>query len=153
MPIVRTYACPECNHFLKVTLDSSQWDAPPPECPECARRQMQQQFVPPRINGSHAARARQIAENIAGEDYHVGDMNVQNRDGHAVAGVRYKDQTNPAQASTWGVASEALQTAIANGRQVRQQYGSGLDVLQRSLQSGDQPDLIEASKRRAIKVW
>ena len=35
MPIVRTYACPECNHYMRVTLSMEQADDPPPDCPRC----------------------------------------------------------------------------------------------------------------------
>jgi hypothetical protein len=154
MPIVRTYACPACNHFLEVTLRFDQWDEPDPVCPECQRRNMQQEFVPPRINGSNAAKARAIAEDIAGNDYHVADMQIQNREGNATK-VRYKDQssTTSAQASTWGITQDALSRAVSAGRDTRLRYGNGLDVLQKALQTGDQPDLIAASKKRAIRVW
>jgi hypothetical protein len=47
-----------------------------------------------------------------------------------------------------------LQTAIGIGQQNRREFGmDGLDMLKRGIASGAQPDLIEASKRRAIKVW
>ena len=42
--------------------------------------------------------------------------------------------------------------AIAAGRANRLRYGSGLDVLQHNLKTGVQPDLIELSKRRSIKL-
>lgn len=152
MPIVRTYACPACNHFLEVTLQASEWDATPPRCPECTRRSMQQQFKPVAIGGSTAARARALAEDIAANDYHVADMQHEHRP-QGTPKVRYKDQTSPAQASTWGVAQTALTQAMAAGRETRLKYGSGLDVLHHTLRTGDQPDLIEASKKRAMKVW
>ena len=42
---------------------------------------------------------------------------------------------------------------MAIGRETRIKHGNGLDVLQGALKSGAQPDLIEASKRRSMKVW
>jgi hypothetical protein len=54
--------------------------------------------------------------------------------------------------SLWGIAREALEAAVAGGRQTRLKYGSGLDVLQANLKSGAQPDLIELSKRRSPRV-
>ena len=44
---------------------------------------------------------------------------------------------------------------MALGRQTRIASGgySGVDTLHAMLKSGEQPDLIEASKRRAMKVW
>jgi len=135
-------------------LSAEDWEAPPPECPECAAAAMRQEFVPPRIVGSPRARATTLAEDIAANDYHVADMQ---RDRHdATPNVRYRD-SNP---SSWGKAADgsaitpqAMQHAMALGRQVRQRYGDGLDVLQANLKSGAEPDLIEISKRRSHKVW
>ena len=155
MPIVRTYACPECNHFIEVTLTADQWDDPAPSCPECDRREMQQQFRPVAIVGSPASKARALTEDIIGNDYQVADIQSEHRK-EGVPKVRYKDApANPSSVapSTWGVAEEALNTAIALGRQTRLRYGNGLDVLQANLKSGAQPDLIEASKRRSPRVW
>lgn len=152
MPIVRTYACPACNHFLEVTLAGDQWDDAPPVCPECQRREMQQQFKPVAITGSNAARARSLAEDIAAKDYHVADMQTETRM-QGTPKVRYKDQTANIAPSTWGITSDVVATAITAGRETRLKYGNGLDVLQHTLKTGDQPDLIAASKRRAIKVW
>jgi hypothetical protein len=42
---------------------------------------------------------------------------------------------------------------MALGRQTRREHGDGLDVLQHSLKTGAQPDLIAISKRRSMKVW
>jgi hypothetical protein len=118
---------------------------------------MQQEFVPPRINGSHAAKARALAEDIAANDYHVADMQWETRK-EGVPKVRYKDETpssvQSSTGSTWGVTGEALQQAVKLGRDMRLNHGgSGLDMLQRALKDGTQPDLIEASKKRAMKVW
>jgi hypothetical protein len=67
--------------------------------------------------------------------------------------VRYRDQpANTVQ--SWNGNREALEAAIAIGRNNRNNYGAdGLDMLQKALKSGDQPDLIEASKRRSMRVW
>jgi hypothetical protein len=70
-----------------------------------------------------------------------------------VTKTRYKDTSSTVPASTWTAAQETLQAAVAAGRQSRLKYGSGLDVLQANIKSGAQPDLIEASKRRMIKLW
>lgn len=168
MPIVRTYACPNCNHFLEVTLAADDWDAPAPVCPACEARAMNQEFAPPRINGSPYARANAIAEKIAAEDYHVENMNLdQYRGGprrEATPKVAYKDLmegvpkrqgrdwVNNSQ-STWGASGEAMMLAQANGRRMRRQFGDGLDVLKSVLDTGAQPDLLAASKRRAMRIY
>ena len=151
MPIVRTYQCVECFHRMEITLDGNQWDDAPPDCPACARRVMAQEFKPINIGGSTRARAVKLAETIAAEDYHVADMNVEGREG-GTPKVRFKDQT-PQTSSTWGAAGAALEQAMAAGRQTRLQHGSGLDILQRALKSGDQPDLIEQSKKRMMRIY
>jgi hypothetical protein len=79
-------------------------------------------------------------------------MNGGRKEGEAPK-VRYKDQTSTVAPSSWGIAQQALEGAIASGRQNRLRHGSGLDVLQANLKSGAEPDLIEASKRRMIKLW
>lgn len=154
MPIVRTYACEQCNHFVEVTLSSEQWDEPPPDCPACAARAMQQQFRPVAITGSPSARAHAITEDIAANDYHVANMGDARREG-AVPKVRYKDQPlSSLPASSWSGASAAtLQQAIDIGRHTRLNFGSGLDILQSNIKSGAEPDLIANSKRRAMRVW
>ena len=160
MPIVRTYACGDCGHFLEVTLALEQWDAAPPDCPHClVHSNMKQEFKPVAITGSPAARARALAEDIAEKDYHVADMSWRNSTDHFQATPhRLRDETPQSVASStgsnWGVTGEALQQAVSLGREVRLKHGgSGLDMLQRALKDGTQPDLIEASKRRAMKVW
>jgi hypothetical protein len=151
MPIVRTYQCEQCFNRIELTLAAEDWDAPAPECPACAR-QLQQQFKPVAIGGSVAGKAHAIAEDIASNDYHVADMQREHRP-QGTPTVRYKDASSaPATAPTWGATSETLSQAIAAGRETRLNYGSGLDVLQANLKSGREPDLIELSKRRSIRV-
>lgn len=160
MPIIRTYGCPECFHQMEVVLNAEQWDDPPPSCPECDRREMAQQFKPVAIGGSHRSRAVAIAEDIAANDYHVSDFTASGKEGHR-AKVRYKDDTGNVQTGKWTgpnaremqMSQEALQTAVAIGRETRLKYGNGLDILKHTLASGEQPDLIEVSKRRSAKVW
>ena len=155
MPIVRTYGCPECNHIMEVTLTAEQWDDPPPDCPRCAawdfEHPTQQIFKPPAIGGSNRSKAVAVAEKIAAEDYNVANMNTEGKEGHTPK-VRYKDAA-VVTPSTWGIAQEALQSAITAGRESRLKYGSGLDVLQHTLKTGDQPDLIELSKKRSARIW
>lgn len=153
MPVVRTYACEDCGHFLEVTLRFDQVDDPPPVCPQCAARGMQQEFKPFAIGGSAVAKAHKIAETVAHEDYGVADMQREHRPDGAPK-HRLKDEGTPAQSSTWGVAGAALEQAIAIGRQTRlQNGGSGLDILQNALKTGEQPDLIELSKKRSMRIW
>lgn len=152
MPIVRTYGCSRCGHVMDVTLTFAQADDPPPACPRCnVARGMQQEFKPVAIGGSVATRARDLAQTIAAEDYHVADIEMDRREGSRPK-VRYKDQT-PQTASTWQAASETLTAAISAGRESRLKYGSGLDILQENLKNGTQPDLIEVSRRRAMRIW
>lgn len=151
MPIIRTYACEQCNHLLEVMLTMEQVDDPPPDCPMCAMRTVQE-FRPVAIGGSVSSRAHAIAEDIAAKDYHVGDMSVGRKEGD-VTKVRYKDEGSPIPQSQWTAANETLQAAMAAGRQTRLQHGSGLDVLQANLKSGVEPDLIENSKKNMIRIY
>lgn len=152
MPIVRTYACPECNHWLDVTLAADQWNESEPECPNCAAK-TQQQFKPFGIGGSNSGRAHAIAEEIVTSDYHAADFQREwRREG--TPAVRYKDQNASTLAASWSGVQGALENAVAIGRQTRARYGgTGLDVLKANLASGAEPDLIAASKRKSIKVW
>lgn len=152
MPIVRTYACEACNHFIEVTLTMEQCDNPPPECPACAARAMQQQFKPIAITGSPSARAHAVTEDILDKDYHVADFEREPR-AEGTPKVRYKDAQTTAPPSTWTAATETIAQGIAAGREQRLRHGSGLDVLQANLKSGAEPDLIEISKRRAMRVY
>ena len=150
MPIVRTYACPDCGHFLDVTLTLEQADDPPPDCPHCAEPSMRQEFKPIAIGGSDAGKAHKLAETIAEQDYGVAD--ISSRGFGEAAKVRYKE-TRTAQPSTWGATAEMLNTAIASGRQLRQAgHGTGMDVLQGALKSGAQPDLIKLSKQKLLRA-
>ena len=120
---------------------------------------MQQEFKPVAIAGSAYAKARDLAEDIAAKDYNVADLQWRrNNEQSQATPHRLKDETPQTVAastgSNWGVTGEALQQAVALGREVRLKHGgSGLDMLQNALKDGSQPDLIEASKRRAMKVW
>jgi hypothetical protein len=112
---------------------------------------MQQDFQPVAIGGSVRSKAEKMTEDILRNDYHVADLQRDHRD-QSTPKVRYQDQ-RPQSNSTWGIAREALETAMAAGRQTRLKHGSGLDILQANLKSGVEPDLIEVSKRRAMRVW
>lgn len=158
MPIRRTYACPDCGHFVEVELALEDYDAPPPECPNCSGYEMEQEFKPFAIGGSPRSKAVALAEKIAEEDYNVADMKVEGKEG-GTPKVRYKDVTGQAKQmldstalSSWGIAPGAMELAVAHGRNTRLKHGSGLDVLQHNIKNGHEPDLIEISKRRAIKV-
>lgn len=112
---------------------------------------MQQDFKPPGIVG-HTARskAEKLTEDIIANDYKVADINRS----PSRANLRYQDQSPPqSTASTWQASREMLEGAAAAGKQIRQRFGSGLDVLQSNLKSGVEPDLIENSKRRGIRIW
>ena len=154
MPIARTYQCAECFHRIELMLEAAQWDDPPPECPVCAAREMEQQFKPVAIAGSTYAKANAIAEDILENDYHVGNIHRDRHEG-AKPKVAYKDQTSTAAPpSSWqAIGREAMENAIATGRQTRLNFGSGLDALQANLKSGAQPDLIEISKKRSARIW
>lgn len=150
--IRRTFMCPECAHRMEIVLTQDQWNSPPPSCEMCDARQMNQEFKPPAIGGSVRVRAGKIAEDIIGNDYNV--ANFQSDRGHGgPAKVRYKDQSDASIPSAWQEAAhkEMLQTAIGIGKANRGM--DGLNILQKNLASGVQPDLIEVSKRRSIKVW
>ena len=152
MPIVRTYACLECNTWFDVTLTMDQCDAPEPECPACKVR-TQQQFKPFGITGSNSARAHSIAEEIITTDYHAADFQREwRREG--TPSVRYNDQNARTEASNWSGVHAALEQAVAIGRQTRSMHGgTGLDILKANLASGAEPDLIANSKRKSIRVW
>ena len=148
--IIRTYGCETCGHYMEVELRADQWDQTPPDCPRCASG-THQEFVPPAIGGSTRGKAIALAEDIARHDYGVADMQLDKAGG--APKVRYQDASPGAGASGWGVNQEVLEGAIALGRQTRMQHGSGLDVLQHLLKTGEQPDLLAASKRRSLRVF
>jgi hypothetical protein len=138
-----------------VTLTAEEWEKPPPSCEACDRRQMDQEFKPPAIGGSVRSRAAAITESIIANDYGVANFQSEHRQG-GTPKVRYKDQTASVLPSDWQAAGHKamLESAIAIGKQTRRQFGpDGLDMLKRGIESGTQTDLIEASKRKAIKVW
>ena len=154
-PIVRTYLCPECNHYIRVTLTMEQAEDPPPSCPACDAREMRQDFKAPAIvNSSPYSRAQTITEDILAKDYHVANIHRDRHEG-STPKVSYKDQTEPMRASNWGlnIPPGAMSVAVNNGREIRKAYGSGLDMLQGMLKSGAQQDLIEVSKKRSMKIW
>jgi hypothetical protein len=108
---------------------------------------------PVAIGGSNLAKANKLVEDIMEKDYHVANIQRDHRD-HSTPKVTLKDaRTQPSNASTWGAAQSALEGAVAAGRQSRLKYGSGLDILHNNLKTGAEPDLIEISKRRAMRVW
>lgn len=155
MPIQRTYQCPACNHRMEVTLTAEEWDSPPPSCVMCDAREMNQEFQPPALGGSVRMRAAKITEDILANDYNVANYTPDGREG-GVGKTVYKDQTSALLGGSWQQAGHKaiLEQAISIGKQNKSQFGAdGLDILKRNLASGAQPDLIEASKRRAIKVW
>lgn len=141
-----------------MTLKAERWDAPPPSCEACDSREMRQEFKPPAIGGSMRSKAAAITEDILARDYNVANVQFDNREG-AAPKVRYKDQAAGLPAGAWAAAQQTLQQAVDIGRQHRRTrydsgpQGNGLDVLQAALRSGEQPDLIAASKQRSIKVW
>lgn len=149
--ILRTYSCEACAYRIEVELRAEQWNDPPPDCPRCASGYVVQEFKPPAIGGSHRARATALALDIAEKDYGVADIQADGKEGGRPK-VRFKDDNRPG-ASTWVAQNAALAQAVALGRENRLRYGSGLDVLQQSLKSGVQPDLIEMSKRRSPRIW
>lgn len=164
MPITRTYHCPECNHRWELVLSADQWDDPPPSCSACDALETQQVFKPPAIVGAAGgarAQAAAIAQEIAATDYNVANMHIGNREGDRNK-VTYKDTrpdgvapsswTGP-QAKQMQIGQEALQSVLALGRETRLRHGSGLDVLQQTLATGDMPDLIEQSKKRSARIW
>lgn len=154
MPITRTYGCERCGHFLEVVLTLAEADAEPPDCPHCNMIvPMQQEFKPFAIGGSIKAKAADLAQTIAHEDYHVADIQVDHRP-ESVPKVRFKDQGTPFPRSNWGASGDALEQALAFGREARRAMGgSGVDILKHGLETGAVPDLIEASKKRAMKIW
>lgn len=160
MPIVRTYMCGACGHTFKVTLSADQWDSPPPPCPTCLSM-TKQEFKAPGIIGSHRAKAIELANKIAAEDYGVADLQPDNREGGRTK-HRYKDQRDPAAMSAVGKAASAmmaaqnatLEQAIAVGRQTRAQFGGdGIDIIKNNLADGTWPDVLQASKARSMKIW
>ena len=151
MPIVRTYSCPECFHFMRVTLTVDQVDDPPPECPACATRpSMSQEFSAPAIVGKNHVRARDVALAIAEQDYGLADISERVCSYGEKPAVRYKD-TSPtggnAPSASWSMARENLEAAVAIGRQTRLKHGSSLDIIK------EMPDLIEISKKRSARIW
>jgi hypothetical protein len=141
---------------MEVTLTAEEWDSPPPSCEMCDRREsMDQEFKPFGIGGSVHGRAAKIAEDIIANDFNVANFQSDRRRG-GTPKVRYKDQSDLVQPSNWQAAQghkAMLEAAISIGKQNRRQFGDGLDMLQRGIKSGAQPDLIANSKKKAIRVW
>lgn len=151
MGIVRTFMCGDCGHHLEVTLRFDQWDDPPPPCPKCST-QLDIDFRPIALGGSNRARAAKLAESIAEQDYGVADFKSDGRVGGRTK-HRLRDQTKSSPVA-WGATQEIIATAAALGRETRLKHGGdGLDMLQRALKDGSQPDLIELSKKRSMKIW
>jgi hypothetical protein len=114
---------------------------------------MQQEFHPPAIGGSVRMQAAKITEDIIANDYNVANMQSDRRLGGRPK-VRYKDETAGLPTANWQDTSghrSMLETAISIGKANRGR--DGLDILQKNIRSGVQPDLIDVSKRRSIKVW
>ena len=153
MPIHRTYMCSDCAHRMEVTLLADQWDAPPPSCEACDAREMNQEFKPPSIGGSHMSRAAAITESIIANDYGVSNITFDGKGGQNK--VAYKDQSSTLVGSgAWAGQRAMLEQAISIGKSNRREFGAdGLDILKKNLANGTQPDLIEASKKCSIKVW
>lgn len=152
MPITRTYMCPECAHRIEVVLTADQWDASPPSCEACDAHEMNQEFYPPAIGGSVASRAARITEDIIANDYRVSNLTLDRKGGPNK--VTYKDQTPSTMDASWQSISgqrSMLETAISIGKAHRGR--DGLDILQKNLRDGTQVDLVEASKRKSIRVW
>jgi hypothetical protein len=153
MPIVRSYFCENCATQIEVTLDSSQWDDPAPDCPTCTGIELKQEFRPIALGGSPSGKAHAIAEDILANDYHVADTTRAKHEGDTPK-VRYKDSPISLPASTWsGVSQAAMEQAMNAGRQTRLKWGNGLDVLQANIKSGAEPDLIANSRRKAIRIY
>lgn len=150
--------CPDCGHRAEVVLSADDWDAAPPVCSACVAHDMLQVFKPPAIGGSMSSKAHAIAEDIMANDYQVANARFDNREG-GTPKIRYKDQTGALPPAAWANAQAQLAQAIDLGKAHRQHryesgpQGNGLDVLKAALDSGQQPDLIANSKKRAIKVW
>ncbi|HEX3523958.1 MAG TPA: hypothetical protein VHT52_17960 [Stellaceae bacterium] len=154
MPIKRTYGCSECGHFVEITLELSDYDKPPPNCPRCIawnfKEPMQQEFKPIAIGGSDRSKAVKIAEDIMEKDYGVADAKVEGKEGGTPT-VRYKDENKGG--SFWGIAQDTMAAAITAGRASRLKHGNGLDVLQQNIKNGVEPDLIALSKKRSMRVY
>lgn len=145
---------------METTLTAEEWDIRPPSCEMCDRREMDQEFSPPAIGGSIGGRARAITEDILANDYNVANFTPDSRAREgSTPQVRYKDQSPGVMQASFVAAQQTLQQAIDLGRAHRRtRYDSGpqgnaLDVLKGALDSGEQPDLIASSKRKAIRVW
>ena len=152
MPINRSYMCPECANRIEVTLSADEWEAPPPSCNVCDAREMNQEFHPPAIRGV-ASRAAAITEDIIANDYGVSNITFDRKGGQNK--VAYKDQSSSlVNGGAWAGQRAMLEQAISIGKGNRREFGmDGLDILKRNLANGTQPDLIEMSKKRSIKIY
>jgi len=80
MPVIRTFACDNCNQQFEVTQNM---DDPAPDCPFCSKVL---DWVPGMFNVSTSkSRAMDVTQNILEQDYGLTDFNDNMREGDIAA--------------------------------------------------------------------
>jgi len=151
VPIVRTLGCNDCARTWDVTLTAEQVDDPLPACPFCNNATFQE-FKPVAIRGkeSKLESSEAVVENEM-KERGITDITFRTKE-NLPPKVRYK--TDKAQSNWMQPTGDMVAQAAQLGRADRQKFGAdGLEILQNNLRSGKQVDLVEASKRRADRVW
>lgn len=153
MPI-RTYGCPDCGGVLEVVLTMAEWEAPPPDCPNCAAA-TEQQFKPFAVGGSAQVRAAKIAQEIAEKDLGLTNFELGRHGAPAAPGYGHQAPKPPP-----GIDSQAvLKSMLGSGQaQIDPSRGgrgfSALRQLQDGIRDGTVPDLVGKANvaRNSIKI-
>lgn len=144
--ILRTYCCPDCDHRIEVVLESSEWDAEPPDCPVCTVR-LGQEFKSFGVGGSPQARATKIAQDIMEKDYGATNFEIGKNRPQASAPTRAEQQQR----------SAILRSMIPDGpAQIAAGSATGgfapIHKLQQDIRGGKMPDLIRNAAKNSIRV-
>ena len=139
MPVVRTYACPDCGVRFEYRHDSS--DEPYPPCPSCdAEPQWEPQ---PFAIKSNKSRAVDIMQDIAENDLGMSDMKTNLREGDTAA---------PSVRQETAAEKEAITQAMSE--MVRQQTGQNpqLEPAQQAFWGGGHSPVPDTQRQSIMNV-
>lgn len=131
MPVTRIYACDECAYEWRFFHMRS--DEPYPDCPQCAAdraRSLPTMFA---ITGTKA-KAVDMAQRIAEEDYGLTDMNDNLREGDIAAKAPPPVQAAEAEALTRAMKDMAPEITDAQAEAVKNFWQPGSSVAPQAMQ-------------------